>query len=147
MKTLIVILLFLIGNSCEPSTEEAPIKINEASTESIESNDSNTNLPIQDAMNPGEISLKVQVMEIYDSNKDICGISKTNVMKIAVQEITGRGSSIVNVPNKNDEVLVYFMVPPEEVAANSLIKVKARESLCKDTSRTYFTIISYEILE
>ena len=75
------------------------------------------------------------------------GSGKTNVMKMEVQEVIGRGASIVNLPNKNNEVLMNFMLAPKDLSANGLIEVKARESLCKDTSKTYFTIISYEIVE
>jgi len=147
MKALILILVFMVGNSCNQSTTETPIESSENPIESVDNNDSDATPPIQESMNPGEVVLKVKVMEVYESAKDICGISKTNVMKMVVQEVIGRGSSIVNLPNKNNEVLMNFMLAPKDLSANGLIEVKARESLCRDTSKTFFTIISYKIVE
>lgn len=140
MKTIILVLLFIVGNSCDSSSKETL-------TESIENIDSNTTPPIQESMNPGEVTLKIKVMEVYNSGKDICGISKTNVMKMEVQEIVERGSSIVNLPKKNDEVLMNFILPPKDLLPNTFIEVKAKESLCRDASKTYFTIISYKIID
>lgn len=147
MKTLILVLLFFIANSCDPATKEAPIESSENPVESVDNNDSNGTPPIQESMNPGELTLKVRVMEVYDSGKNICGISKTNVMKLEVNEVVARGSSIVNLPNKKDEILMNFMLAPKELSTNSTIEAKAKESLCRDASKTYFTIISYKIVE
>lgn len=146
MKTLIVVLLFLVGNSCDPVTKEAPIESGENPVESVDNN-TDTNPPIQEGMNPGEITFKVKVMEVYDSGKDICGLSKTNVMKMQIQEVVERGSSIVNPPNQKDEVLMNFMLAPKDLSADSHIEAKAKESLCRDATKTYFTIISYKIVE
>jgi len=154
MKTVIATLLFLIGTSCDPVAKEIPSENIETPTESIETsaessnNDNpNTTLPVQEGMNPGEISLKLEVMEVFDSNKDICGLSKKNVMKMKVKEVLSSGSSIVNLPVDEDELLMSFMLGPEDLLANRLIEAKAKESLCSDASKTYFTIISYEISE
>ncbi|MEP3208855.1 MAG: hypothetical protein ABJN95_06690 [Maribacter sp.] len=147
MKALIVVLLFLVGNSCDPVTKEAPLEGGENPVESVDHTETNTTPPIQESMNPGEITLKVKVMEVYDSGKDICGLSKTNVMKMQIQEVVERGSSIVNSPNKDDEALMNFMLAPKDLSADNHIEVKAKESLCRDASKTYFTIISYKILE
>ena len=147
MKTLVLIVLFVVGNSCDPASKENPVDSSESPVESTDTNDSNTTPPLQESMSPGEVSLKVKVMEVYDSGKDICGVSKTNVMKMGVQEVIARGSSVVNLPNKTDEVLMNFILAPKNLSANSTIEVKARESLCLDASKTYFTIISYKIVE
>lgn len=142
MKTLILILLFFFGNSCDPVTKESI----ETSSESIE-NTTPTVPSNQESMNPGEITFKIKIMEVYDSDTDICGISKTNVMKMSVQEVLEKGSSIVNLPKKNDEVLMNFFQAPKDLSENFTVNAKARESLCSDASKTYFTIFSYEIVE
>jgi len=147
MKTLVLVLLFLVGNSCDPAAKEAPIESGENPVESVDDTDSNATPPIQESMNPGEITFKVKVMEVYDSGKDICGLSKTNVMKMQIQEVVERGSSIVNTPNQQDEVLMHFILAPKDLATDSHIEAKAKESLCTDASKTYFTIISYKIVE
>lgn len=147
MKTLILVLLFLVGNGCDPVTKETPTESIEKPIESLDDNNSNNVSPVQQSMNPGEISIKIKVMEIYNSGKDICDISVPNVMKMSVQEVVGRGSSIVNLPHKNDEVLMNFMLAPKDLSANIYIEAKAKESLCRDASKTYYTIISYKIVE
>jgi len=147
MKTLILALLFLVANSCDPVNSESQNNASENSIEVVNDNDVNTSLPVQESMNPGEITLKIKVMEVFDTSKDICGIPKTNVMKMAVQEILEQGSSIVNLPNKKDEALMNFLLAPKDLSKNLIIEAKARESLCRDASKTYFTIISYKIVE
>ncbi|MFS4492575.1 hypothetical protein [Maribacter sp. 2308TA10-17] len=147
MKTLILTLLFLIGNSCDPISKEAPVQIAETTVESVDSNDSNSLPPIQESMNPGEVTLKIKIMEVFDSTQDICGVSQTNVMKMSVKEILSRGSSIVNLPKKNDEALMNFLIAPVDLPLNTLIEAKAKEGLCRDASKTYYTIISYKIVD
>lgn len=147
MKTIILVFLFLIGNSCDPTPATKEVPVDNNPIESTDNSDENVMPPIQESSNPGEVSLKIMVKEIYDSAKEICGISKKNVMKMEVQEVIARGSSIVNLPNKEDEILMNFMLAPEELSANTLIEVKAKESLCNDASKTYFTIISFKVIE
>lgn len=147
MKTLVLVLLFLVGNSCDQPATEAPIESGENPVESVGNADSNTTPTIRESMNPGEITFKIKVMEVYDSGKDICGLSKTNVMKMQIQEVMERGSSIVNTPNQQDELLMNFVLAPKDLSTDSQIEAKARESLCTDASKTYFTIISYKIAE
>ena len=147
MKVLILVLLFLVGNSCEPVTKDTPSESIENPVESVDNNEPNATIPIQQNMNPGEVRLKVKLMEVYDSGKDICGVSRNNVMKMEVQEILERGSSIVNIPIKNDEILMNFMLAPKDLSVDLSIEVKAKESLCREASKTYLTIISYKITE
>ena len=147
MKTLFIIALLLVGNGCEPVTKENPsAPIDDAITPS-ETSTSNNGPLNQESQNPGEIHFKLTIVEAFDSNKNICGLSKPHVMKMAVQEILEYGSGIVNLPNKNEEVLMNFLLAPKELTPDLHIEVKARESLCQDASKTYFTIISYKIIE
>lgn len=141
MKTIILSLLFLFNNNCDPEVKKMAEENIEASV------DNKTILSTQPSINPSQITLKIKVMEVYNSGKNICDLSIANVMKMKVQEIFERGSSIVNSPNKNDTILMNFLLPPKDLGIDTLIEAKAIESLCKDASKTYFTIISYKIAE
>ena len=97
--------------------------------------------------NPGEIIFKAKVVDIYYSGKDICGVSRQNVMLIEVTEIVKRGLGITNVPHPKDQLFVSFVLAPKDIGQNSIIEAVAKESLCFDASQTFFTINSYKILE
>lgn len=101
----------------------------------------------QQSENPRELIFKVTITDIYNSTKNICDVSRQNVMLIEVNEIVKRGMGITNVPHPKDQLLVNFVLSPKDLEKNMIIEAIAKESLCLDASKTFFTINSYKILE
>jgi hypothetical protein len=135
MKNLFLAILFATNFSCDTISQE------------LTEENADTSYTEQASANPGEIIMNAKVVEVYNSNKDICGISQKNVLKIEVDEIIQRGSSIVNMPHKGNQLLVNFVIEPKDMSPEKKLELKAKESLCQEASKTYFTVISYKILE
>ena len=149
MKPLLFALLLLYNVGCDDSSSELPDP--EHNSNSIETSVVEDQIdPAIEAPqnnNPGEIIFKAKVVDIYNSEKDICGVSRQNVMLIEVTEIVKRGLGITNVPHPKDQLFVSFVLAPKDVRQNSIIEAVAKESLCYDASQTFFTINSHKILE
>ena len=147
MKSLLVILVvlpYLACNSPDPTTvEEEVMPLTNIDTEEVSEQD----IPEIQTSNPGEVSFKLEIIEGYDSGKDICDVSREHVYLTEIVEIVERGMGITHMPHTKERMLVNFVLEPKELTANSVVEAKARESLCLDTSKSYFTIISYKILE
>jgi len=137
MKVFILMLLVVAG-TCNPAAKETP-------AQPIENN--TPNMSNQEGINPNQITVKLKVIEVFESSQNICDNTVDHVMKVGVIEVTESGSSIVNIPNVNDEVLIHFFIAPKNIGTENIIEAKAIESLCRDTSKTYFTVISHKILE
>ena len=97
--------------------------------------------------NPGEITFTLEILESYATAKEICGVSKENVLKIRVMEVIKKGFGISNLPKPKDEILVNFIILPNDLKPTVLLEVRAKESLCLDASASYFTVISHKIIE
>ena len=147
MKYLLITLLLVVSLGCDTLDKVQPEENQQAIEEAKPKNNTDPSLPEQGSMNPGEITIKVKVMEVYNSNKDICGVSKQNVLLTNVLEIIEKGSSITYMPDKGDQLLVNFLLAPKDLDTDMVIEAKARESLCREASKTYFTVTSYKIIE
>ncbi|TMU55264.1 hypothetical protein [Flagellimonas algicola] len=148
MKPLIFILVFILGQSCSKSQEGSLTEnsqIQEQSTDqSQDVNDANTD---QELLGPNEIVFKIKVLSAVQDNKEICGVAKDHLYKIEVLEIMESGGSLQQKVSENQQISVAFLFEPGQLQANSTLEAKARESLCQDTSTTYFTVIAHKILE
>lgn len=143
MKYYLILMLVIGHMGCDSSSENTPA----VATDSTENQEDQADIPNQGSSNPGEITFRIKIMESYDTGKDICGVSRENVHLIEVLEVLESGSGITHMPRKEEELLVNFLLTPKDLEANTLIEAIGKESLCPDTSKTYFTINSYKILD
>jgi len=54
---------------------------------------------------------------------------------------------ISNIPKPKDEILIHFVIFPTDLKPMTKLEVKAKEFLCMDASKSYFTVSSYKILK
>jgi len=141
MKFLVLIFLLLSNVTCD----SAPKDTNEIETDNT--TDIQQDVPKQGASNPGEIIFSIKVLDSYNASKDICGLTKTNVFLVEVVEIKEGGMGITHMPRKTQQILVNFILPANDLEKNTLIEANAKESLCPDTSKSYFTVKNYKFLE
>ncbi len=150
MKLFFLALILLYNASCDKTGNELPEVEQSTKTEETANVDNESEpptIPIQQTNNPGEITFKIKILDVYSSAKDICGVSRENVMQIEVVEILKRGMGITNMPHVKNELFIDFVLPPKDLEKNMIIEARAKESLCLETSKTYYTVNSYEILE
>lgn len=140
MKYL-AILVFLLGSAACNSSQNDPVPTVEDSMEQPADP-----LP-QEGINPGELVFVIKILETYNSAKEICGLSKANVALVEIMEMGEGGMGIVNIPKKSDEMQVTFLLPSEDLQAGALLEATAKESLCPQASKTYYTIKNYKIVE
>ncbi len=140
MKYL-AILLFLLGSvACNSSQNDPEPAVEDSLEQPAEP------LP-QEGINPGELVFVIKILETYNSAKEICGLSKTNVALVEIMEMGEGGMGIVNIPKKSDEMQVAFLLPSEDIQTDALLEATAKESLCPQSSMTYYTIKNYKIVE
>ncbi|MEX0275792.1 MAG: hypothetical protein AB3N16_15585 [Flavobacteriaceae bacterium] len=101
----------------------------------------------QESLSPGTVLLNVKILETFESKQSICGLDKNNVCAIEIMEVIETSSGIVNAPSKNQQIRVSFLLPMENMEANTVYEVKAKESLCPDASTTYFTVLRHKKLD
>lgn len=145
MKNIILSLMIISSLGCQttsPSTQEQETQI-QAEADS-ENQDSNT---IVQSSNPDEITFKIEVLEDFSSGKEICGVSKKNVFTIKVLAVIEKGVGISHTPNPTNEILVNFLFLTEAFEVGTILEARAKESLCLDASKSYFSVISHKILE
>lgn len=97
--------------------------------------------------NPGEITFTLEILESFTTAKEICGVRRENVLKVRVIEVTEKAMGTSHIPNANDEILLNFIVLPRDLNPTVQLEVRAKEFLCLDASKSYFTVISHKILE
>ncbi len=141
MKFLIIILLLIGSSSCDSAGK------NESTADEVPSSNTSSDQTPQEGLNPGEITFTIKVLETYSTARDICGISKENVSLVEVMKVSEGGAGATNLPKKTDELLVAFLSPSTGLKEGVSLEAKAKESLCPDASKTYYTIKSYEIIE
>ena len=146
MKYLFFIVLLLFSLGCDSASKDLPV-LQQDSTETGDRSESDTTLPDQETNNPGQVTFKIKVIEVFNTGKNICGVHRDNVMSVKVIDILERGSHITYMPNKEDILFVNFVLTPKDLDSNTIIEAVAKESLCTDASKTYFTVNSYKIIE
>ena len=146
MKSIALMLFFITGIACD-TVKDLPENNAKKTSQKETTESSDSSLPNQQVGIPGRIAFKAKVMETYDANKSICGISRSNVVQVEIIEVLEGGSGITNIPHKREVLLVNFLLAPKNLDLDTIIEAKAKESLCPDVSKTYFTVNSYEILE
>jgi len=145
MKMLFLVFLLFTGNGCASTTKKtAPVEETISPQESSAQNSQGAN---QEPMNPNHIRVRIKVIALLESDQLICNAKTKNVIQVEVQQILDQGASILNLPNKNEVVLMNFFIAPKDLALDTVIEAKAMESLCIDSSKSYFSIISHKILE
>ncbi len=111
-------------------------------------NSSNTTtLPELISENPGEVVFKLKIITIYDTEYDICESAKKNVVLVEVLQLLKRGRNIVNTPHNREKILISFLLSPENIQPSTVIEATAKEMLCTDVSKTYFSISSFKVSE
>lgn len=145
MKKAILSLMIISSLNCQ--TTSTSIQEQETQIQSEGDLSTQDSVPNIQSSNPGEITFKIEVLEAFNVGKEICGESLKNVFQIKVLEIIKRGRGISHTPNVTDETLVNFLFPNEDIQIGSQLEAKAKESLCRDASKSYFTIISHKILD
>jgi len=146
MKYLFFIVLLLFSLGCDSASKDLPV-LQQASTERGSESESDTTIPDQETNNPGEVTFKIKVIEVFNTGKNICGVPRDNVMSAKVIDVLERGAHITYMPHKEDILLVNFVLAPKDLDSNMVIEAIAKESLCTDASKTYFTVNSYKIIE
>ncbi len=146
VKYLFFIVLLLFSLGCDSASKDLPA-LQQDSTERDDRSGSDTTIPDQETNNPEEVIFKIKVIEVFNTGKNICGAQRNNVMSAKVIDILKRGAYIIHMPKKEDVLLVDFVLAPKDLDPNMIIEVVAKESLCTDASKTYFTINSYKIIE
>ncbi|NAS12498.1 hypothetical protein [Poritiphilus flavus] len=140
MKYLAILLLLMGGIACNSSQNDPE--------QAIEDNLEQPAEPLPQAgVNPGELNFVIKILETYNSSKEICGLAKANVALVKIMEMGEGGMGIVNLPKKSDEMQVAFLLPSEALQTGALLEATAKESLCPEASKTYYTIKNYKIVE
>nr|WP_299386631.1 hypothetical protein [Allomuricauda sp.] len=148
MKPFILILFFAIGQSCSNTDNLGLNENDQVQGQQEQTNqDTNTDLPDQEMIGPNELRFTIKLLSEMQGDKEICGSAKKYVFDVEVLEILESGGSITQKLAKNQELKVAFLFDPGALEANSTLEAKARESLCEDTSTTYFTVLAHKILE
>ncbi|UII77870.1 hypothetical protein LV716_08895 [Flagellimonas sp. HMM57] len=137
MKPILLLLLFVLSNSCDESEDMAL----------LENPENEQTIPQQQAIGPDEILFKIKILKAVEADKEICGTQKENVFGVEVVEVMVSGSSLNQKLSKKHQMDVSFLFKPNPLAAETIIEAKAKETLCEDSSLTYFTIIAHKILE
>lgn len=142
MKIFFVLFLLIVSNSCsEKSTGE------QLSGDTVSASENTDDLIPTQVKNPSEIILTAEVLQSFDVKMDICGQEKNNVVSIRVNEIRSHGQGIVNLPIKNQELLVQFLVLNEKLEEDAMLELIAKESLCSNASDTYLSVLRHQVLE
>ncbi|MCL6267385.1 hypothetical protein [Flagellimonas myxillae] len=148
MKPAILLLLFVLGQSCSKSQDGLLTENPQMHEQTMGDNEeAGNNLPNQEMLGPNEIVFEIKVISEVQENKELCGISKEYLYKIEVLNIKESGGSVQQKISKNQQISVAFLFEPEQLEANTTLEAKARESLCQDASTTYFTVIAHKILD
>ncbi|MBS9463319.1 hypothetical protein KIM67_12950 [Flagellimonas sp. 389] len=137
MKPIILMLLFVLSNSCNESEDIAL----------LENTEEEQTIPQQQVIGPGEVLFKIKILETAGTDKELCGTQKENVFGVEVVEVMELGSSLNQKLPKKHQMDVSFLFKPDPLATGTIIEAKAKETLCQDSSVTYFTIIAHKILE
>ncbi|AWX44317.1 hypothetical protein HME9304_01317 [Flagellimonas maritima] len=137
MKTLFILLLFIVSNACDTSGEFA----------SVENSEKEEAITQQQMIGPDEILFKIKIVDTLGSDKQICGTQKDNVFAVEVVEVVVSGSSLSKKLPKNHQMDVTFLFEPNLLSNGKILEAKAKETLCQNTSMTYFTVIEHKILE
>lgn len=143
MKPLILLVFFLLGNSCNEADQ-----ISSTETSQNEEASPNENIGLdQQLLGPNEIIFKIKVLGTSQDNKSICGATKPNIYQMEVMEVMELGSSLNQKISKQQQMSVTFLFDPGQLENDMILEAKAKESLCPDASTTYFTVIGHKIIE
>lgn len=146
MNYFYLLFFMVLSMACDSAKELPKGDTNKASYEEKTPNLSSDN-PNQKSGIPGGITFKAKVLEVYDLKKNICGVSRANVVQLEFIEILEQGSSLTKLPSRKEILLVSFLFDSKDLRSDIIIKAKAKESRCRDGSKSYFIVNSYEILE
>ncbi|WP_430908767.1 hypothetical protein [Maribacter sp. 2-571] len=141
MKILLLALFLIPYLACNPNSGA----VLEDTSDTAENTDET--LADSSSVNPGEVVFHIKILETFDNKKDICGVSNDHVVSVEVLQVLERGMGISNIPRKKRQLLMNFMLAPKNLPSIGVLEVKARESLCMEVSKSYFTIISHKILD
>ncbi|WP_291865414.1 hypothetical protein [Maribacter sp.] len=146
MKYIILISLLFFSTQCKTIHAKSYPKNNakESSLFLEENKIAENSMPLQGR---DDIKLKLKIIESYSENHEVCGTQKKNTSLVKVIKIISRGKNRGSTPHINDEILVTFLILPKGLKKGVVYMVSARESLCSNSSKTYFTIHSSKISE
>lgn len=109
--------------------------------------DSADNIPQFQQIGTDEILFNIRVLNVFESPQNVCGAEKSNVASIEIMEVLEKGSTVRQKVSKEEQFNLVFLFTPSNLEQNVVIEAKARETLCKNSSETYFTVISHKILD
>jgi len=145
MKNLFFFTMIVLSFGCQ--TTSPSVQEQETIIDTLVSVNSEESPALSPTSNPGEIIFTLKILESFTTDKEICGESRKNVLKVKVMEVVKRGMGISNIPKSKDEILVNFILLPNDLEPTTRLEVKAKEFLCLDASESFFTVISHKILE
>lgn len=146
MNYYIFLIFIVLGTACNTSKELTNQDNNNVSNEKKTLN-LKGGIPNQESRIPGGIIFKAKVLEVHNTKQDICGVSRRNVVQLEVIEILEEGSSLTKIPATKELILVHFIFNPNDLKPTMIIQASAKESRCRDSSKSYFTVNSHEIIE
>ena len=135
MKSIFFSFIVLLAGSCNEDSG------NIAASESQET------IPQFQQIGTDEIIFNLKVLDLFEGEQDICGVQKSNVASIEVLEVIQKGNAVRQKVSKEEQFNLVFLFTPSNLEKQSLIEVRARETLCEDSSQTYFTVLAHKILD
>lgn len=142
MKTVLIIIAFLLGTTCsgemQPSNTPSPNISEPNITDRIGDIESS---------NPNEVVFNAVVLERFDAKKEVCGLSKGNVALLKVKDVMSHGQGIVNLPYQGQELLVQFPAANGNLPnKDEELFITAIEALCPDATVTRYVVSKHEII-
>ncbi|TAI47738.1 hypothetical protein [Flagellimonas allohymeniacidonis] len=137
MKFVVITLFLWLVVACSPTD-------NSGEPENIFNGE---DIPVGQQLGKDEILFTLRVMQQASEEKDVCGTAKNNVFTIEVMEVLQYGSSVRQRLTEEQQVEVVFLMTENTLENGMVIEAKARETLCANTTSTYFTVIAHKILD
>ena len=135
MKSIFFSFLVLVIGSCNEDNDNA---IGSASQEKT---------PTFQQIGTDEIIFKLKVIDLLIGEQNVCGAQKSNVVLIEVMEVVQKGSAVRQKISGEQQFNLVFLFAPTDIEKESVIEVRARETLCEDSSQSYFTVLAHKILD
>ena len=104
-------------------------------------------IPVGQQLGKDEILFTLKIMQQSSGEKDVCGTAKNNVFTVEVVEVLQYGSTVQQKLAKDQQMEVVFLATENTLENDTVIEAKARETLCANTTSTYFTVIAHKILD
>ena len=135
MKSIFFSFIVLLAGSCNEDNG------------TIVTSESRETIPEFQQIGTDEIIFNLKVLDLFEGEQDVCGVQKSNVASIEVKEVIQKGNAVRQKVSKEQQFNLVFLFAPSDLENESVIEVRARETLCEDSSQTYFTVLAHKILD